>query len=161
MANLEAGYRMTNGIRQILCVMTLLGYHLIVMFVLSHQDGDLQICEEILKEQLAKYPKGVWFLFFKGRLEFLKGNLDEATKWYVDSWHSQNHWTQFHHLCFWELLWVSCCKLDWKEASKYAGMLVEQSRWSKTIYSYQRAAIICMFNDKTENDKVTIINLLK
>lgn len=29
------------------------------------------------------YPEGVWFLFFKGRLEFMKGNLDDSLYWYV------------------------------------------------------------------------------
>jgi hypothetical protein len=49
---LETGYRLYHSIRQVLCVMTLLGYHLIVMYVLSHAEGDLQICEEILRSQL-------------------------------------------------------------------------------------------------------------
>lgn len=53
------------------------------------------------------YPKGVWFLFFKGRLEFMKGNLDEALVWYKKSWKSQDLWPQFHHLCYWEILWVN------------------------------------------------------
>lgn len=52
MDDLIAGYRMT-GIRQVLCVMTLLGYNLIVCYVLSHQEGDLEFCDEILKGQLA------------------------------------------------------------------------------------------------------------
>lgn len=53
------------------------------------------------------YPEGVWFLFFKGRLEFMKGNLDDAIYWYKRSWKSQEVWPQFHHMCFWELLWVN------------------------------------------------------
>lgn len=53
------------------------------------------------------YPEGVWFLFFKGRLEFMKGNLDDSLYWYKKSWRSQDVWPQFHHLCFWELLWVN------------------------------------------------------
>lgn len=53
------------------------------------------------------YPKGVWFLFFKGRLEFMKGNLDDALAWYKQSWKSQDLWPQFHHLCYWEILWVN------------------------------------------------------
>lgn len=106
MQDLITGSRMT-GIRQVLCVMTLLGYHLIVCYVLSHQEGDLEFCDEILNRQLQLYPEGVWFLFFKARLEFMKGNLDEAQIWYKKSWKSQNVWPQFHHLCFWELLWVN------------------------------------------------------
>lgn len=103
--DLNKGYHM-EGIRRILCIMTLLGYHLIVLYVLSHQEGDLEMCEEILKNQLKKYPSGVWFLFFKGRLEFMRCNLDTSLEWYTRSWKSQNMWPQFHHICFWELLWL-------------------------------------------------------
>lgn len=53
------------------------------------------------------YPNGVWFLFYKGRLEFMRGNLDESVKWYKKSWESQSKWPQFHHMCFWELLWLN------------------------------------------------------
>lgn len=52
MADLILGSEMT-GIRQVLCVMTLLGYHLIVCYVLSHQEGDLEFCDKTLREQLA------------------------------------------------------------------------------------------------------------
>lgn len=52
MADLILGSEMT-GIRQVLCVMTLLGYHLIVCYVLSHQEGDLEFCDRTLREQLA------------------------------------------------------------------------------------------------------------
>ena len=41
------------GIRQVLCVMTLLGYNLIVCYVLSHQEGDLKFCDELLQNQLS------------------------------------------------------------------------------------------------------------
>lgn len=99
------GYK-TDGLRKILCIMTLLGYNLIVLEVLSHQDGDMTICQEILDLQLKKHPEGVWFLFFQGRLEFMKGNLDTSIEWYKKSWKSQDIWPQFHHICFWELLWV-------------------------------------------------------
>lgn len=104
--DLNKGYGM-GGLRQILCVMTLLAYHLIVLFVLSHHEGDLNVCEEILQTQLKKHPAGVWFLFFKGRLEFMKCNLNGALEWYTKSWQSQSVWPQFHHICFWELLWIN------------------------------------------------------
>lgn len=41
-----------DGIRQVLCVMTLLAYNLIVCYVLSHQEGDIELCDEVLKNQL-------------------------------------------------------------------------------------------------------------
>lgn len=50
--DLMSGSKMT-GLRQVLCVMTLLGYHLIVCYVLSHQEGDLNFCDEVLNRQLT------------------------------------------------------------------------------------------------------------
>lgn len=41
-----------NGLRQILCTMTLLSYHLIVCYVLSNQEGDLKFCDNLLNNQL-------------------------------------------------------------------------------------------------------------
>lgn len=41
-----------DGIRQVLCVMTLLAYNLIVCYVLSHQEGDIEFCDEVLNRQL-------------------------------------------------------------------------------------------------------------
>lgn len=41
-----------DGIRQVLCVMTLLAYNLIVCYVLSHQEGDIEFCDEVLNNQL-------------------------------------------------------------------------------------------------------------
>lgn len=49
--DLIRGYHI-NGLRQVMCVMTILSYNLIVCYVLSHQDGDLDFCGEILSQQL-------------------------------------------------------------------------------------------------------------
>ncbi|XP_019765054.1 tetratricopeptide repeat protein 39B isoform X2 [Dendroctonus ponderosae] len=146
LSELIEGYQL-NGIRQILCIMTLLGYNLIVMHVLSHRDGDTVICQEMLNKQLKKHPDGVWFLFFQGRLEFMKGNLNESIKYYTRSWKSQDLWPQFHHVCFWELLWVHCLKCEWREALKYSTILSEKSKWSKCLYMYQKAVIMIMMKD--------------
>lgn len=49
--DLKVGHQM-DGVRKVLCVMTLLAYNLIVCYVLSHQEGDLELSEEILTKQL-------------------------------------------------------------------------------------------------------------
>lgn len=93
----------------------------------------------------------------------MKGNLDEALMWYKKSWKSQKIWVQFHHLCFWEMLWVNCMKTDWRESILYASYLVENSIWSRTIYSYQKASLMCMLDPKdlTASEKRTIDQLLR
>lgn len=124
----------------------------------------------------------------------MKGNLDDALAWYKQSWKSQDLWPQFHHLCYWEILWVnwydsneiksnfknifhfihfrfaSCvcfgnfsAKLDWKEAEMFASLLCEHSKWSRTIYTYQRAAVMLMRDrkDLTPSELQTIENLMR
>lgn len=130
-------------------------YHLIFLITINPSTFDF------FTHQL--YPNGVWFLFFKGRLEFMKGNLDEALSWYKRSWKSQNVWTQFHHICFWEMLWVNSLKLDWREAILFSTYLVENSKWSRTMYTYQKASLMCMLNPKelSSSEKRTITTLMQ
>jgi Protein of unknown function (DUF3808) len=93
----------------------------------------------------------------------MKGNLDEALIWYKRSWKSQDIWTQFHHICFWEILWVNSMKLDWREGILFSSYLVENSRWSRTLYSYQKASLMCMLDPKTltSSEKRTLDQLFQ
>ncbi|KAG5876911.1 hypothetical protein JTB14_037736 [Gonioctena quinquepunctata] len=116
-----------NGLRQILCIMTMLGYNLVVLHVLSHKEGDIKMCQEIIDEQLKKHPDSVWFLFFQGRLNLLLGKLQASQEMYTKSWKSQNVWPQFHHICFWELVWVHCLKTEWRQALVYCTQLLEKN----------------------------------
>ncbi|KAF7992091.1 hypothetical protein HCN44_001416 [Aphidius gifuensis] len=159
---LQSGYEDRRGLRQILCSMTLFSYHLIASFILSSSDSDLSWSEEALQNELSLYPNGVWFLFFKGRLEFIRGNTDTSIEWYTKSWKSQNLWPQFHHLCFWELMWAHCVQQEWDKALSFAVLLAKESNWSRTIYLYQQAAIMIMSkkNNPQLSDKDFINNLM-
>ncbi|XP_043281820.1 tetratricopeptide repeat protein 39B-like isoform X2 [Venturia canescens] len=157
---LKIGYEEHRGIRQVLCSMTLLSYNLIVSFILSHADGDLEWCERALHEQLSLYPNGVWFLFFKGRLEFTRGNVEESVRWYMQSWKSQTLWPQFHHLCFWELMWANCVQQRWDDALFFASSLAKDSNWSRTIYLYQKAAIMMMKDSDVGGKQCEMISTL-
>jgi len=136
--------------------MILLSYNLIVTTILTHSDGDLDWCEEVLQDELSIYPDGAWFLFFKARLQLMRGNFEDCIEWYVKSWKSQNVWPQFHQLCFWELMWAHCMMQEWSKALTYATMLEEESNWSRTIYLYQKAAIMLM----QTSDSWTVDNLM-
>ncbi|XP_012252394.2 tetratricopeptide repeat protein 39B-like isoform X2 [Athalia rosae] len=147
---LEAGFREPNGLRQVLCALTLLSFNLIVMYVLADSQSDLKWCEKTLNEELVLYPNGAWFLFFKARLELVKGNVEDSLSWYTKSWKSQNIWPQFHHLCYWEMMWAHCLQRQWDDALIYAEHLETESNWSKTIYMYHKAAILMMKKDRDE-----------
>lgn len=130
--------------------MALLSYHLYACFMLSNEDGDLEWCENAIDEELRTYPNGIWFLFYKGRLELVKGNIEDSIEWYKKSWKSQNSWPQFHCGCYWELMWAHCITQQWDEAAEYASMLFNESKWSRTTYIYQKAAILLMKNPNNE-----------
>lgn len=93
----------------------------------------------------------------------MKGNLDEALMWYKKSWKSQDCWIQFHHMVFWEMLWVNSMKLDFREAILYSSYLVENSKWSRTMYSYQKASLMLMLDprDLSSSEKRTIDQLMR
>lgn len=156
-------YNLKSGLMHVLSVLSLLAYNLMIKYFVSQEEGDLEFCDKVLNTQLVLYPEGAWFLYFKGRLELIQGNLKESVVWYVKSWKSQDVWPQFHHICFWELTWTHCMLSDWKEADVYASYLLKESKWSRTIYSYQKAAIMLMNADDelSDDDRTTITSLMR
>ena len=94
--------------------------------------------QDILDQKLAQYPNGAFFLFFKGRFHFIQGQMKEAIQWYKASCDSQNEWPQFHHVCYWELVWAHQFSQDWWGAHHYASLLFEESKWSRCFYAYQQ-----------------------
>ncbi|XP_026507594.1 tetratricopeptide repeat protein 39A [Terrapene carolina triunguis] len=69
--------------RSVLCTMLLLCYHTFMTFVLGTGKGNVEEAERLLKPYLARYPKGAIFLFFAGRIETIKGNIDTVTYIYM------------------------------------------------------------------------------
>ena len=63
---------------------------------------------------LQLYPNGALFLFFAGRLHYVRAEFPEAAALYHKSWQSQQQWTQFHHVCHWELMWCAIMTADWQ-----------------------------------------------
>lgn len=52
-------------------------------------------------------------------------------------------------------------KLDWREARLYASYLVEQSKWSRAIHSYQQAAIMLMNDDLNGSERQIVERLMR
>lgn len=92
------------------------------------------------------------FLFFHGRIEQIKGNIDTGVKLLSSSVESQSEWKQFHHICYWELMWCHAYKCDWLFAMKYAEKLANENKWSKATYIYLKGSFLalCDQSDKTK-----------
>ncbi|XP_039770649.1 tetratricopeptide repeat protein 39A isoform X2 [Ornithorhynchus anatinus] len=136
-----------HSFRAVLCTMLLLCYHTFLSFVLGTGNGNVEEAEKLLRPYLARYPKGAVFLFFAGRIEALKGSIDTAIRRFEECCEAQQQWKQFHHMCYWELMWCFTYLRQWKMAYFYADLLSKENSWSKATYLYMKAAYLSMFAD--------------
>ncbi|KAG8595502.1 hypothetical protein GDO81_001539 [Engystomops pustulosus] len=113
------------SLRAILCVLTLLFYHTYVSLIL-----------------------GILILFYAARIGILKGTLEQAQETFRQCIVAQHEWKQIHHLCYWELMWCHSFQQDWLKAYHYADLLCKESKWSKAIYVFQKAAILSMLPEE-------------
>ncbi|CAJ1075423.1 tetratricopeptide repeat protein 39A [Xyrichtys novacula] len=132
------------NLRSMLCALLLLCYYTFLTFILGTGEGEVSEAESLLKPFRLRYPRGAIFLFFEGRTEAIKGNIDEAVALFEEGCKAQQAWKQFHHMCYWELMWCFTYKRAWKMAYFYADLLSQESRWSKAMYVYMKAACLSM-----------------
>ncbi|XP_054842453.1 tetratricopeptide repeat protein 39B isoform X2 [Eublepharis macularius] len=135
------------SLRAILCTFTLLLYYTYVSLILGTGESNLLEAETLLQPYLQKFPKGAIILFYNARIDILKGNFEKAQVTFQECIAAQQEWKQIHHLCYWELMWCYSFQQKWLQAYRYADLLCKESRWSKAIYVFQKAAILCMLSE--------------
>ncbi|KXJ18335.1 tetratricopeptide repeat protein 39B [Exaiptasia diaphana] len=130
----------SQSLRSPMCAMILLAHHSVISYYLGIGDGDVEYADEVLQPFIKAFPKGAIFLYFAGRIRQIQGRLDEAEERYMYSIKVQSEWKQFHHICFWELMWCCSFQGNWSRAYHFAAVLLNESRWSKTTYMYLKAS---------------------
>uniref|UniRef100_A0A6Q2X7U1 Uncharacterized protein n=1 Tax=Esox lucius TaxID=8010 RepID=A0A6Q2X7U1_ESOLU len=113
--------------RSFLCNMLLLCYHTFMSFILGTGEGDVEDAEKLLQPYLKHYPK-----------------VRENLKRFEECCEAQQQWKQFHHMCYWELMWCFTYKRHWKMAYFYADLLSKENAWSKATYAYMKGAYLSM-----------------
>ncbi|XP_028998801.1 tetratricopeptide repeat protein 39B [Betta splendens] len=152
----------THSLRSILCALTLLFYHTYVSLILGTGEGNLVEAEALLEPYQQKYPKGSIILFYSARIATLRGSFEKARARYEECIDSQQEWKQIHHLCYWELMWTHSYQQEWQQAYAYAHLLCKESRWSKAIYVYQKAAILSMMSeDEVQETGEDVVELFR
>lgn len=99
-------------------------------------------------------------LFFAGRIEQIKGHVDEGIQQLSSSVDCQSEWKQFHHICYWELMWCYAYKCDWLFAMKYAEKLAYENKWSRATYVYLKASFLSLC-DKSDKTKTLVKDLYR
>ncbi|CAG0919064.1 unnamed protein product [Notodromas monacha] len=161
LSQLEKSFECDGALRSVLSALVLLGYHTFICFFAGVGDGDVPKAKSIVQDMLKKYPNGAFFLFFSGRVELVSGNVELAMEEYQKSIDSQDELIQFHHFCFWELIWCNMFVGNWNEASKNAKRLLTESKWSRCFYAYCQASCISMKATVSAEDKEEIEELMR
>ncbi|VDN20432.1 unnamed protein product [Cylicostephanus goldi] len=127
---------MTNTLMATFSAMLLLAWNLIACFMFGAGQPDLALCHRLITALMSKYPKGAIVLFLRARLLLVSGDIDSAIYYFNMSIQSQQEYKQFHHVAYWELLFAHCYLGQWAKSANYAKLLVNESRWSRCVYTY-------------------------
>uniref|UniRef100_A0A903Z062 Tetratricopeptide repeat protein 39C n=1 Tax=Anopheles minimus TaxID=112268 RepID=A0A903Z062_9DIPT len=134
--------RQSNDMRAPLATLALLWYYTIVtpFFALDGSNLSIEIsaAQELIDEANGQFSKSSLFLFFRGRVERLKSNIQDAIRAYELAYRSSAQ-REIKLLCLHEIGWCRLIQLDFGTAMKNFNELKLCSQFSKSFYSYLTA----------------------
>ncbi|KAM4847851.1 tetratricopeptide repeat protein 39B [Urocitellus parryii] len=137
-----------RSMRSSLCCLTILAFHTYISLILGTGEVNVGEAESLLAPFLQQFPNGSLMLFYHARIQLLKGNIEEAQEIFRKCISVQEEWKQFHHLCYWELMWIYVFQQNWMQAYYYSDLLCKESKWSKATYVFLKAAILSMLPEE-------------
>ncbi|KAK7066483.1 Tetratricopeptide repeat protein 39C [Halocaridina rubra] len=137
--------RKSNDMRAPLATLTLLWYHTIVrpFFALdgSKVRAGVEAAHLLLQEAQQNYAHSALFLFFKGRVHRLQGDISGALTSYRKALQASPQ-RELQLLALHEVAWCHILQLNWSHAQGAFANLKKESRWSKSFYAYISA--VCL-----------------
>ncbi|KFB43566.1 AGAP001215-PB-like protein [Anopheles sinensis] len=134
--------RQSIDMRAPLATLGLLWYYTIVtpFFALDGSDlsSEINAAQELIDEASDQFAKSSLFLFFRGRVERLKCNIQGAIRAYEFAYRSSAQ-REIKLLCLHEIGWCRLIQLDYGTAMKNFKELKTCSQFSKSFYSYLTA----------------------
>lgn len=132
-----------------IAAMVLLGYNCFVEFYGGFGHPDMELIKRLVNEYGSRYEESAFFWLFDAAVFQMKGQPDEAIKFYLKSAETFTQWVEWQNLCYWLVTWCYCVKFDWKSALHYTEILTKTCPWSPCVFTYQLAAILKMQLDET------------
>lgn len=129
-----------EGIRRQVCDMGILLYHLVVSTFIPVTGVDIEFADKILHYNLERYPQGVFFLYFSGRLYSTQSLAEKAITQFKAARDVQKEYVQLQHICIWDMSLCHMSLTQFDQAYKCFTTLLKDSNWSKCVYSYGEAA---------------------
>lgn len=147
----------TEGVRRVLCDMTMLVYHLVVSTFVPVPGVDIPYAEKVLNYHLQRYPRGVFFLYFHGRLYSTQALSKHAIECFKDARDIQEEYVQLKHICYWDMSLCSMSLAEWRDTYDDFSVLAEENNWSKAVYNYGRAAALYQCGDAASREQAADI----
>uniref|UniRef100_A0A2K6GU12 Tetratricopeptide repeat protein 39B n=1 Tax=Propithecus coquereli TaxID=379532 RepID=A0A2K6GU12_PROCO len=123
-----------KSMRSPLCCLTILAFHTYISLILGTGEVNVVEAESLLAPFLQQFPNV--------RL------VVQAQEIFRKCISVQEEWKQFHHLCYWELMWINVFQQNWMQAYYYSDLLCKESKWSKATYVFLKAAILSMLPEE-------------
>uniref|UniRef100_A0A2K5TYT2 Tetratricopeptide repeat protein 39B n=1 Tax=Macaca fascicularis TaxID=9541 RepID=A0A2K5TYT2_MACFA len=124
-----------KSMRSALCCLTILAFHTYISLILGTGEVNVAEAERLLAPFLQQFPNVR--LVFQSAQEVFRKCVSV-----------QEEWKQFHHLCYWELMWINVFQQNWMQAYYYSDLLCKESKWSKATYVFLKAAILSMLPEE-------------
>ncbi|KAG7258726.1 hypothetical protein CRUP_029787 [Coryphaenoides rupestris] len=123
-----------------LATLALLWYHTVVQpfFALDGADTQAGLLEAkaILHRRETVYPNSSLFMFFKGRVQRLEGQISGALTSFSGALELATDQREIQHVCLYEIGWCSMIELSFRDAYRAFERLKTESRWSQCYYAY-------------------------
>ncbi|WFD31576.1 hypothetical protein MSPP1_002615 [Malassezia sp. CBS 17886] len=143
-----------EGVRRPMCDMSLLCYHLVVSTFIPVPGVDIAFAEKVLDFHLQRYPRGVFFMYFHGRLYSTQGLSVKAIECFKNARDIQEEYVQLKHICYWDMALCAMSLSAWKDMYAYFSVLAEENNWSKAVYTYARAAALYQMGSRDEAKQI-------
>ncbi|KAN0063269.1 hypothetical protein ACQY0O_004433 [Thecaphora frezii] len=131
-----------EGVRRQICDMGLLMYHLVISTFIPVNGVDIAFADKVLHYNLKRYPEGVFFLYFSGRLYSTQALSERAVTQFETARDVQKEYVQLKHICVWDLALCHMSLCQWQSAYENFKIMAEENNWSKAVYNYGRAAML-------------------
>lgn len=125
-----------EGIRRPLVDMGILMYHLVIATFMPVQGVDVVTAQHILTYHLERYPRGVFLLYFSGRLYSTLVDPERAITQFARARDIQRDYLQLRHICVWDMALCSMSLGRWSAAAACYNTLLTESNWSKAVYMW-------------------------
>ncbi|CBQ71793.1 conserved hypothetical protein [Sporisorium reilianum SRZ2] len=129
-----------EGVRRQICDMSMLAYHLVISTFIPVNGVDIDFADKVLHYNLRRYPEGVFFLYFSGRLYSTQALAEKAITQFETARDVQKEYVQLKHICMWDLALCNMSLTKWKDAHDQFSILADKNNWSKAVYNYGRAS---------------------